>query len=169
MKLPTAANLWRGQACNAFGECTAVQVNPMKIRNWFGFNVPVSNPFVGVACSSLGACGTYDRDEVSAYSNLALQLLSKEHAIEYVAAHLEAGALRAQSRGLTPTGFNSVTWYARSVQTNDEIARLTQLGFPDPSGHARWVLSNMPIALHSLGGLTTSWSFDQAHEPDAFK
>lgn len=169
MKLPTAANLWNGQACNLFGDCTSVDVGSLQIsvgRRGI-YNVP--NPFELHHCTPGGlVCNDYALSEIQAYSNLAGQLLNDEIAIEYVAAHLEAGAQRAMSLGITPTAFNSVTWYNKSVQSGEEIEEAFSRGLDAP-GHAQWVLCNMPKALHSLGGIATNWRLDEAHEPEFYR
>jgi hypothetical protein len=92
-----------------------------------------------------------------AYIRLTPQLLNNKNNIEYVAANLEAGALRALSRGYPPTAFNSAAWHLKGIQTDEEIIRR---GW-NP-GAAKTILDEIPIAL-SVMNLTSSWKL--ATEP----
>jgi hypothetical protein len=77
--------------------------------------------------------------------------------IEYAAAILEQGALRAPLVGVEPSAFNSVTWYERGCQTNDEIRQGWFTG--GHGGSAIFVLDNVPKVLDAWG-LNTTWSLD---------
>ena len=83
--------------------------------------------------------------------------------IEYVAANLEIGALRAISLGLTPSAFNSATWHLRGLQTDREIE---DSGW-NP-GAAIYVLGDIPTALTVLG-LTSSWSLSTEPQYEYWK
>jgi len=53
-----------------------------------------------------------------------LQLLDEKMNVEYVAANLEAGALRARALGLDPpSAFNAVIWHQQGVQIKEEIEK----------------------------------------------
>ncbi|MEO8391662.1 MAG: hypothetical protein ABI700_01595 [Chloroflexota bacterium] len=165
MKLPTAANLWLGQACNAFGECTPVQINPLMTTNPLGMTMELLDPFTGVACTSGGNCASYNPDTIGVYKNIEVQLLQPAINIEYVAANLEAGALRAISMGITPTAFSSAIWHAAGTTTDKELGNVIQQYRKDPRGYASdWVLANMWVAQYVLG-LTSTWQLDRNHEP----
>ena len=150
MNLSKAADLWQGQACNTFDECLSVEISPLRARNLLGFTIDVSDPYTEIVCGMGGVCSQYELSTVPAYQNIEAQLRNDKLAIEYTAALLEAGALRAIRLGITPTGFNSATWYIRSVQTDEEINKLPSLGLPDPRGHANFVVHNIPTALDIL-------------------
>ncbi len=165
VKLPAAASLWRGQACSFYGDCTNVEVSPLVSRNMLGFDVKLLDPFTDTVCTFGGNCVAGPTSEVGAYGKIRGHLLQNELAIEYVAAILEQGALRAAKLGLTPTAFNSVTWYIRSLQSESEIEEwnvATEYNY-DPRGHAAFVVTNIPVALDVFGE-TSSWSPD-IHEP----
>jgi hypothetical protein len=159
--LYTANNLWLGQACNAFHECTPVQVNHLKADFVFGLERYIEDPYAKTSfCDnfldpyclaskvSSGAFKTYVHKE------LAQQLLIKEVNIEYVAANLEAGALRAMQNGVEANAFNLAVWHAHGVMTNDEIDRYKDIG--RTVGSALGVLRDIPTAL-SVWGLTSNW------------
>jgi hypothetical protein len=74
-----------------------------------------------------------------------------------VAAIFEQGAQRAYAIDLEPSAFNSVTWYERGCQTNDEI--LTGWESGGQGGSAVFVLDNIPKVL-DIWGLSTTWSLD---------
>ena len=169
VKLYTAANLWRGQACrvvwdgNSFvEECTSVEISPLQQSKrffWREWEKDIANPF-GEVCED-GICESYDPAEVTgAYQMMAKQLLDEKVNIEYVAANLEAGALRALSLGLTPSAFNSASWHMTGLQTNEEIK-----GW-NPGG-AMYIVDHIPIAL-DVWGLTSRWSLSENTEPQYY-
>jgi len=156
VKLDTAANIWKGQACPFIGDCTPVQVDDLKTTNIFGWTVDISNPFAAqLACTPEGTCTYYQPTEVQSLSTTTLQLMNIKMNIEYVAANLQVGALRAESLGITPTAFNSATWHLKGVQTNSEIDAIASFGHS--VGGAVTILDYMPTALQVLN-LTSSWS-----------
>ena len=156
IKLYTAANLWKGQACSPLDDCTSVEISRLKTTNAFGWPVNLSNPFdTQVACGLGGACYSYQPTETESYSRLAIQLTSNKINIEYIAANLQAGALRAESLGITPTAFNSATWHLKGVQTDSEIAVFRGLGHS--VGGAIYILDDIPTALDVMD-LKSSWS-----------
>ncbi len=151
--LDTAANLWKGQAVSSLGDVTEVSVTPLKVTNIFGVEVGINNPFAPqIAYCSGDVCPSYEPSEIESYQIIAHQLRSDSINIEYVAANLEAGALRMLAKGLTPTAFNSATWHLKGVQTEDEFE---QLGW-NPGG-ATYILNEIPTALQVLG-LTSNWN-----------
>ncbi|MCC6189973.1 MAG: RHS repeat-associated core domain-containing protein, partial [Anaerolineales bacterium] len=153
--LETAANLWKGQACSSLGDCTTVELSTLQTTNSLGMTIDINNPFrPQIACGLGGVCGIGNQSESAAYVDLTLQLLDNEMNIEYVAANLEAGALRAATVGLTPSAFNSATWHLRGLQTNEEIRNA---GW-NPGG-AIYILDDLPTALQVLG-LTSNWSLN---------
>ena len=153
--LDTAANLWRGRAVSSLGDITEVSVGPLRITNLLGFEVSVNNPFgPQVACGFGGACARYEPSELESYQTIGHQLLSNVSNIEYVAANLEAGALRALANGFIPTAFNSASWHLVGVQTDDEFRRI--LGGWNPGG-AVFILDQVPTAL-SVMELASSWN-----------
>lgn len=154
IKLYTAANVWRGRACRVIvqngavvEECVQAQASPLRqtkrLLRW-KWEVDILNPFEGA--------DSYDPTEVtSAYQMMAQQLRNERTNIEYAAAILEQGALRARSLGIMPSAFNSASWYIKGVQTDDEIAEW----WPHP-GAAIFVLWDIPKVLE-VWGLNTSW------------
>jgi len=90
------------------------------------------------------------------------QLLDEKMNIEYVAANLEAGALRALSLGLTPSAFNSASWHMKSLQTNEEIEDERW----NPGG-AMYIVNDIPIPL-DIWGLTSRWSLSESTEPQYY-
>ena len=150
--LKTAANIWKGQACSSLGDCTAVQVSKLQTTNAFGITVNINNPFgTQIACVH-STCAPYQPTETESYVDLTMQLLSREMNIEYVAANLESGALRAIAKGFKPSAFNSATWHLRGVQTDKEIGDSSW----NPGG-AIYILDDIPTALTVLG-ITSSWN-----------
>jgi RHS repeat-associated protein len=171
VKLYTAANLWRGRACRVFlkggvlvEECTPVEVSPLQQTKRFlsrEWEKDIPNPF-GEVCED-GICESYDPAEATgAYQTMAKQLLYVKTNIEYVAANLEAGALRALSLGLTPSAFNSASWHMRGLQTNREIKDARW----HPGG-AMYIVNDIPIALN-IWGLTSRWSLSESTEPQYY-
>jgi len=149
----TAANVWQGKACRIVekggGEyaiqCVVAKASPLRLN---GEDIP--NPFEGTA--------SYDPSEgLSSYQALAHQLRDEEKNIEYAAAILEQGALRAYAIGLEPSAFNSVTWYERGCQTNQEIFEGWVSG--GQGGSAIFALDNIPVVL-DVWGLNTTWGLD---------
>lgn len=157
VKLNTATNLWREQACTVrFGEeeCISVQVSPLqqtqRILWFFERENDIENPFEETE--------SYDPSEATrAYLSLSQQLLDDKLNIEYVAANLEAGALRAQELGYEPSAFNMTLWHLHGVQTYDEIERA---GLRAYAPGAAWIMNNMGTALTALG-VTSSWDVNQ--------
>lgn len=160
--LETASNVWNGKACGnpLLGEkCIDVQVSELQVKNVFGFNVDVNNPFgPQTVCGAAGTCASYQPTEVESYVILAHQLLSDKINIEYVAANLEAGARRATSKGIQPTAFNSASWHLKGVQSFGEI---NQIGW-NPGG-ASYILDHVSNALEAMH-LTSTWSLQNEHE-----
>jgi hypothetical protein len=101
-----------------------------------------------------GLFAPYDPADKDSYITIRGQLLDNKKNIEYVATNLEAGALRANAIGLTPSAFNSATWHLAGVQKDEEIR---QAGW-SPGGAAT-ILQNMPIAL-AVWGLNSVWSLN---------
>jgi RHS repeat-associated protein len=162
--LETAANLWHGQACSSLGDCTAVQVSELAVASGFGWDNPINNPFgPQQGCALMGVCGYGKQSETDAYVDLTLQLLDNRMNIEYVAANMEAGALRAIALGFEPSAFNSASWHLRGLQTNREIE---QAGW-NPGG-AIYILDDIPTALTVLG-LTSAWSLNTEPQYDYWK
>jgi RHS repeat-associated protein len=163
IKLDTAANIWKGQACGHplySPECTPVQVSTLQTTNVLGMQVNLPNPYAGVACASGGNCVTYERSEIGALQYLATNLLNKAVNIEYVAANLAAGALRAAARGLTPGAFSSATWHMWGVQDRGEVERFPHR--PGPYG-PMGIVRNIPTALNVLS-LRSGWMPDMDGE-----
>ena len=163
IKLYTAANLWRGQACRVVWdtetgkyveECVEVSTAPLQqTRRFLGWEweVNIPNPFEET-CEG-GICESYDpADVIAAYQVMARQLRDARKNIEYAAAILEQGALRARMVGIEPSAFNAVTWYKKGVQTDREIEDV-----PWNAGSAIYVLQNVPEVL-DVWGLSTSWN-----------
>ncbi len=73
-----------------------------------------------------------------------LNLLNDEVNIEYVAANLEAGALRAIAKGITPNAFNSATWHMFGVQDRTTIEAHFIPGPFGPMG----IVRNIPTELN---------------------
>lgn len=157
VKLYTAANMWQGKTCRVVPkdgewgeECVQAQVKlQLTQKNIFGVEYveDIRDPF------DYGYSESYDPEERPlAYKLLANQLHDDRMNIEYVAAGLEQGALRAFQIGIEPTGFNSVSWFKRGVQTNEEIE--DAWGHP---GAAMYPLENIWDVLN-IWGLSTSWS-----------
>jgi hypothetical protein len=177
IKLYTAANLWRGRACRVawddrtaqyVEECVPTQANPLQQTKrflWITRDVDLPNPFAE-DCDN-GVCETYDPVKTTAsYQELARQLLDDRNNIEYAAAILEQGSLRAMTiPDLTPSAFNSVTWYQRGVQTNDEIER--HWGSGGQGGSAIFVLNNVPKILN-VWRLNTVWRVGRKNEPQYY-
>jgi RHS repeat-associated protein len=161
VKLKTAADLWRGQTCTFDGQCTPVQVTKLQIKNLLGWTVDIDDPFGTQVISGPGEGygGIYEPSKLESYQILAKQLYSNVMNIEYVAANMEAAALRATSLGITPTAFNSVAWHTKGVQTDEEILRLitTIKSPPQSAGHVDWVLDDVAVSL-SVMNLTSSWT-----------
>ena len=127
-------------------QCVVAQASPLHLNG----GEDISNPFEGAT--------SYDPSEaLSSYQALARQLRDEETNIEYVAAILEQGALRAYAIGLEPSAFNSVTWYERGCQTNQEI--FSSWGSGGQGGSAIYALDNIPVVL-DVWGLSTTWSLD---------
>jgi RHS repeat-associated protein len=150
--LETAANIWKGQATSSLGDTTTVQVSKLQTTNAFGVTVDINNPFGPQIACVYGDCAISQPTETESYVKLTTQLLSREMNIEYVAANLEAGALRAIAKGFQPSAFNSATWHLRGVQTDKEIGNS---GW-DPGG-AIYILDDIPTAL-TVFGITSSWN-----------
>ena len=64
---------------------------------------------------------------------------------------MEQAALRAYSLGIDPSAFNSVTWYQKSVQTDQEIR---ESGWD--TGSAIYALWDIPRVLR-IWGMNTNW------------
>ncbi len=167
IKLYTAANIWRGRICrvspDGSEECIEAHVSPLQLtERYLGpeRQIDIPNPFE-TTCEN-GVCESYDPSEITAaYVELEYQLFTQDRVnIEYAAAILEQGAVRALSLGLKPSAFNSVTWYKRGVQTNREIRE--GWGSGGQGGSAIFVLDNIPNVLE-VWGLSTTWSL--ASEP----
>ena len=157
--LDTAANPWRGQACNSLGECMPIQVNDLKTTNAIGMEIRISDPFgPQVACGLGGTCVSHEPSATESYQRLAQQLLDHEMSIEYVAANLEAGALRAYAKRLEPSAFNLAAWHMRGVQTDREIR---DSGW-NPGG-AIYIVDDMPTALTVLQ-VTTRWNLAKEYQ-----
>ena len=156
IKLKTAGNLWKQQACGFFGDCVTVPIGPMQKTNNLNISTNILDPYKdGYPCGYGATCTSYLDPDISAYSEMAIQLSNDETNIEYVAANLQAGALRALSLGITPTAFNSVTWHQKGVQTDDEIYNIGKFGHS--VGGAVYVLDDMATALQVLN-VTSNWS-----------
>jgi hypothetical protein len=89
------------------------------------------------------------------------QLRDDKINIEYAAAILEQGALRAFCLGIEPSGFNVVSWYKRGVQEDIEI---DNAGWD--AGSAIFVVRNVPKVLN-VWRLRATWdiSMKKQHEP----
>jgi hypothetical protein len=160
VSLYTAANLWKGQACNSSYECVPAQVSGMKTTNPLGWQVDMPNPFgPQMVCGGGGFCGTAEPSETQSYSQLTMELMDNEKNIEYVAANLEAGAIRATTLGVEPNAFNLAMWHAHGVLSDEEIKDYKQI-FGRKVGSASNVLNDMPTALNVLG-VTSSWNANQ--------
>jgi hypothetical protein len=162
VSLDTATDIWNRQACGHsefLPECTPVEVSALRTTNAFGFEVDIPNPYIGYACGSMGTCVSFERSNQEAYEYLAPNLLNDEVNIEYVAANLEAGALRATAKGMTPGAFNSATWHLFGIQERELIRRHFIPGPFGPMG----IVRNIPTALNVLG-LTSGWQLEADEE-----
>jgi RHS repeat-associated protein len=167
IKIPIAANIWQGQACDVFGECVPVDVSPLKIRNKLGVTIDVDDPYAPTYCTDVYCTTEEVSSELEAFENISLQLLNRRHSIEYVAAILEAGALRARSRGEIPTAYSSVLWYVSGTTSREEQERsiVEVTGVREKWKHAAGIIDNVTVALQIMG-LSSTWRPDNAHEPD---
>jgi RHS repeat-associated protein len=141
----TAADLWMGQW----------EIEPLRAVNVLGWEFDLTNPFAPeTVCTAFYGCATSGSppSKMESYQTLAGQLLQNNISVEYVAGNLEYGALRAMSKGLTPSAFNSVTWHMAGVQTKAEIGAI-----PAVIGGAIWTVDQIPTALEILG-LTSMWN-----------
>jgi hypothetical protein len=172
IKLYAAANLWQGRACRVIWdeeggeyveECVSTPTNSLQQTKqflWFKRETDLRNPFEE-SCRT-GKCEYDPERAIESYQELSKQLLDKGQNIEYVTAILEQGVLRAASiPGLKPSAFNSVTWYKRGVQTNEEIKQYWTEG---PGGSAILVLDNVSDIL-SIWHLRTVWHIGVENEP----
>jgi hypothetical protein len=152
-----ADDLWKNQACGfERTECVNVRVNPLRKTIIFGKEKDITNPFgEQVYVDPYGTPVTYEPTKIESYQIMAKQLLNDKKAIEYIAANLEAGALRRIAKGLQPNAFYSATWHLKSVVTANEIKAIRW----NPGG-ATYILNNIPTALTVLG-LTSSWNINQ--------
>jgi RHS repeat-associated protein len=166
MKLYTAENLINGLACSSFGNCESVQTSNMQTTNVFGFSESIRNPFEDREVCAFGSCTNLERPKIESYQYLAGQLLNAKKNIEYIAANLEAGALRAIALDTIPSAFNSATWHQMGVQTDLEIIDLERLGFS--VGGAAQVLEKIPWALCALG-LKSNWSLSNEKQYQRYK
>lgn len=94
------------------------------------------------------------------YQAVGRQLLDDRINVEYVAANLQAGALRATALGLTPNAFNLATWHMWGIQKRETIeyglSRVPPIFIPGRFGPVG-VVRNIPTALNVLG-LQSSWN-----------
>jgi RHS repeat-associated protein len=158
VKLKTAADLWKGQACTAGQDtdCMLVTINKLQTTNAFGQLVDLHNPFDKKVVCAVGNCAVYEPSKLQSYQELESQLLDDKNNIEYVAANLEAGALRATTIGLQPSAFNAATWHLRGIQSDDEIINAQPPWKPCPLG-ACFILEEISSAL-TAWGITSNWN-----------
>jgi hypothetical protein len=171
VSLETAANLWKGSisvsklrvnSSAAGGLCWGQAV--CDLGNTSGGPIDaetadIPNPFGYQAwCFDTpdGKCHVSAPSEEESYQLLAHQLLNNKINIEYVAANLEAGALRAKTIGLQPSAFNVATWHLRGIQSDDEIMRAQPPWRPCPYG-ACFILEEISSAL-TAWGIASSWN-----------
>lgn len=161
VSIDTAADLWMGQACDSSGVvCVPARVNRLQTLDVSGQLTDLSDPFRPyLHCTSAAGMG-FCQEEKPTDERIAVriesQLLDNRANIEYVAANLEAGALRALSLDppLQPSAFNSAAWHLKSLQADREIE--TSGWQPCPGG-ACLIVDYIPTALMVLG-LTSSWN-----------
>ena len=142
MWIKTAAEMWKGQACNPFHECVPVKGSPLMttdpgILGLFPHDVAVANPFADAAT------------EKDAWLPIAKQLLDEKTNIEYISANVERGMLRAKALGLTPSSTLAAWWHSAGVLTPNELVRLKadpDLWNKDPRGYATTMSSWQPKA-----------------------
>jgi hypothetical protein len=156
IKLETAANLWRmRQDCVAhFDEQLCKELEKLSPL------ADIRDPFDPHMFCYGGRCVTYRPSETQSYSMIGLQLLDDRKNIEYAAANLEAGALRAKALGLDPpSAFSAVMWHQKGIQTLDEIIRS---GLEAYTERPIRIMEDVVTPL-SLWGLASSW--DPSKEP----
>ncbi len=165
VSIDKAADLWMGQACDSSDTdssdtCVPVRVNRLQTLDASGQLTDLADPFRPyVHCTSaagMGLCQEEKPTDERVAIRIESQLLDNKANIEYVAANLEAGALRAMSAkvNLQPSAFNSASWHLKSLQTDDEIKNSGWS--PCPAG-ACLIVECIPTALGVLG-LTSSWN-----------
>ncbi len=165
MKLATGSNLWRGVACGTYGPCVPVRVSPLKLTNhvvMFSWDTELQNPFDALPGQSPTVpeqqLYPYDPKEEPAYKALSSQLLDDRTNIEYVAANLEAAALRALKLDTQPSAFNAATWHMRGLTTDKEIdAYIRRYAWQTGPGGPSLVVETIPIGL-STWDLSSSWN-----------
>jgi hypothetical protein len=137
IKLPTAAQLWRGEACSFFGDCTKVNIAPLLNNQERELLDPYRQVCRDGVC--LSQISWRDPSEVQVFERITDHLLNDAINIEYASAIIEAGAERARKLKppVEPDIYNSIIWYTRSVHTAEEINQLSSDGIvTDPTGHA---------------------------------
>jgi RHS repeat-associated protein len=153
--LPTGKGLWENEA-----------LSPMKTTNMLGMEIEISNPFGPQIVCGHGVCGSYDPTELESYQTMALQLLDPAINIEYIATHLEEGALSRLAIGETPNAFMSAVWHMGALRTIDEVrAAASSRGWH--WGNAAYIVDDIPKALN-IWGLTTNWQKSATTEEELY-